>query len=147
MSTMRRSSNTGVSAAVRRYSKFGWKINSTGRFCFMCHYDIAYRGPDTRSANIAPKKVPFQTFSTYMYLVYRKTNRSRKTFFSTVYFRIVFWQGQERSRNSQTETTKILFYSMFCLLQTSDKRIFWYSRICSGYCRNLKKKKEKKLGG
>ena len=28
VSTMRRSSNTGVSAAVRRYSKFGWKINS-----------------------------------------------------------------------------------------------------------------------
>ena len=30
---------------------------------------------------------------------------------------------------------------MFYLLQTSDERIFWYSRICSGYCRNLKKKR------
>ena len=43
------------------------------------------------------------------------------------------------------------FYSMFCLLQTADERIFWYSRILqklintSGYRRNLKK--EKKLGG
>ena len=35
----------------------------TGCFCFMCHYDIAYRGPDTRSANIAQKRVPFQTFT------------------------------------------------------------------------------------
>ena len=28
---------------------------SIARFCFMCHYEIAYLGPDTRSANTAPK--------------------------------------------------------------------------------------------
>ena len=39
------------------------------------------------------------------------------------------------------------FYWMFCLLQTADERIFWYSRILqtlyntSGYRRNLKKKR------
>ena len=57
-------------------------------------------------------------------------------------FPIVFWWGQELSRNSQTETTKILFYAMFCLLQTLDERTFWYSRICSRYCRTLKQKRK-----
>ena len=39
------------------------------------------------------------------------------------------------------------FYSMFCLLQTADERIFWYSRILqklyntSRYRRNLKNKR------
>ena len=136
----------------------------------MCHYDIAYRGPDARSANIAPKcnfticpaslffrirnhdktfyallfryEPPLWTYGTWFqpfstYLVNRNTIWSRKTFFP-----IVFWWGQELSRNSQTETTKILFYAMFCLLQTLDERIFWYSLICSRYCRTLKQKRK-----
>ena len=39
---------------------------------------------------------------------------------------------------------KILFHSLFCLLQTSDERIFQYSRIYSGSCRNFKKRKKTK---
>ena len=34
---------------------------------------------------------------------------------------------------------------MFCLLQPSDEHIFWYSRICRGHCRNLKKKETGRL--
>ena len=42
-----------------------------------------------------------------------------------------------------------IFYSMICLLQAVDERIFWYSRILqklyntSGYRRNLKKKRNR----
>ena len=36
----------------------------TGRFCFMWHYDIAYRGPDTRSEvySISENKSESQDF-------------------------------------------------------------------------------------
>ena len=46
---------------------------------------------------------------------------------------------QERSRNSQTDTTKNTCIILLSVL--SDERIFRYSRIYSGYCRNLKKKR------
>ena len=90
---------------------------------FLFH-DIAYCDPDTRSANIAPKRVPFQTSSTY--LVNRKTSESQNAFPIARIFQDCILMRAKRFK----KPPKILFYSMFCLLQTSDERIFWYSRIC-----------------
>ena len=49
---------------------------SIARFCFMCHYDIAYRGPDTRSANIAPK----YNFTIYPASIFVKIRNHHKNF-------------------------------------------------------------------
>ena len=49
---------------------------SIARFCFMCHYDIVYRGPDTRSANIAPKC----NFTIYPALIFVRIRNHHKNF-------------------------------------------------------------------
>ena len=49
---------------------------SIAHFCFMYHYDIAYRGPDTRSANIASKC----NFTVYPALIFFRICNHHKNF-------------------------------------------------------------------
>ena len=53
-------------------------------------------------------------------------------------------KGRGQGMGREETPLKILFHSLFCLLQTSDERIFQYSRIYSGSCRNFKKRKKTK---
>ena len=81
------------------------------------------------------------TLSNFQHLPSISENKSES---QDVFFRHLGLYSDESKNVQETarlKPLKILFYSMFCLLQTSDERIFWYSGICTEYCRNLKKKR------